>query len=219
MARTPSLRQALSVSSIGPPMRKKSVSMPCDVSDRARSSDPVSDPMRASLGRARPLPASAERAAALEDRVVPDRHEVVIRGRQMGNLEGTAPQSGDTTGNPLDAPADHGAGWIEREREEPYGLDRLSELARDVTANAAGIVRPGFHRPVERELTFPPGHQGGGRRRGRQAAAGSLAGGGQSDQSEPDPGDGEADLARHTLSLPDRAYHCHLHSRRPPTVA
>src|SRR5437660_513041 len=118
----------------------------------------------------------------------------------MGNLEGAAPQSGDTTGNPLEGPADHAAGWIEREREDPYGLDRLSELARDVTANAAGIVWPGLHRPVERELTFPSGHQGGGRCRGRQAAADGLAGrGGQGDQSEPDPGDGEADLARHTL--------------------
>src|SRR5256886_7642591 len=43
--------QALSVSSIGPPMRKKSVSIPCEASDRARSSDPVSDPMRPSLGQ------------------------------------------------------------------------------------------------------------------------------------------------------------------------
>src|SRR3989442_15941400 len=113
----------------------------------------------------------------------------------MGNLEGAAPQSGDTTGNPLEAPADHAAGWMEREREDPYGLDRLSELARDVTANAAGIVWPRLHRPVERELTFPSGPQGGGRFRGRPAAPDGLAGrGGQGAQSEPPPAAGRAAL-------------------------
>src|SRR3989475_5309774 len=115
----------------------------------------------------------------------------------MGNLEGAAPQSGDTTGNPLEAPADHAAGWIEREREDPYGLDRLSELARDVTANAAGIVLPGLHRPVERELTFPSRHQGGGRCRGGPAAADGLAGRrGPGDQSQPHPRAGEGAPAR-----------------------
>src|SRR3989442_15185269 len=94
----------------------------------------------------------------------------------MGNLEGAAPQSGNTTGNPLDAPADHAAGWIEREREDPHGLDILPVLARDVAANAAGIVWPGLHRPVERELSFPPGPQGGGRRRGREAPPGRAPG-------------------------------------------
>src|SRR5262249_7339623 len=49
--RTPSLMSALSVSSMGPPMRKNRVSVPWSASERARMSEPVSVAMAISFRR------------------------------------------------------------------------------------------------------------------------------------------------------------------------
>src|SRR5207245_10614681 len=94
----------------------------------------------------------------LQEGVVPHGDAVVVRRRQMRDLEVRALVSAEAFGNPCDPLADDRAGRVESLRQWTHGLGGLPGCVGDVAAYAAPPVGLGGGRPVELEPALPAQH-------------------------------------------------------------
>src|SRR5690348_13413130 len=95
----------------------------------------------------------------LDELVVPHEDLVVVRRRQVADVEVRTPETADPVRAPHDALIDDGARGVERLHEKTDARRVLTVPVEDVTVEAPGASVFGLDGPLEREVSLPARNQ------------------------------------------------------------
>src|SRR2546422_3830137 len=110
-------------------------------------------------GHQKELSSLRQHGRRLDMSVVPHEDLVVVRRRQITDVEVRTPETADSARTPHDALIDDDAGGVERLHEKTDVSSILAGPVEDVPVESAGAPLFGLDGPLEHEVALPAGNQ------------------------------------------------------------